>query len=183
MYLGLDPSLNGTGMCLLDADGGVLRLETISVGERRGAERLAFIEERVLEVLEKSSVLFVAIENYAYDSCSRHFDLGEIGGVLRLLVFKRHAPMGTVAPAALKKFAVGDSTADKEAMLTAARSKGIDARDDNQADAFFLADIARHLGAHITPRRRAQLEVLEQIEHPKTRPAKRRLRRLVKNAL
>lgn len=184
-FLGVDQSLNGTGLCVVDAAGCVLRIETIDVGLRRGAERLAFIEARTESLLD-GKIQFVCVEGYSYNSTGTVFELGEVGGVLKLLFFKKGLAFTTVTPAALKKFAVGDHQASKEALIIAARSTeegGVDARDDNQADAYFLASVARML--HVNPPRdtpRHRLEVLHQLRNPE-RKTVRRVRRLVKNAL
>lgn len=180
-FLGVDQSLRAPGVCSLAADGTVEALFTIDPGKRRGAARLAYIEEQVAEVLTPAT-RFVCLEGYAYDSVSRHFALGEVGGVLQLLAYKLRVPALAVAPAALKKFATGKSTASKEAMCEAATAAGVNVGDeDDQADAFFLASIARYIGLGERPRKRAQLEVLHQLQHPAPKKV-RRIRRFVKNA-
>jgi Holliday junction resolvasome RuvABC endonuclease subunit len=181
-FLGVDQSLNGTGLCVVDDDGAPTHIETVEVGKRRGAERLAFIESRTESLLD-GKIQFVTREGYSYDSTGRVFELGEVGGVLQLLFYKRGLQYAVVAPAALKKFAVDDPRASKEALIIAAKERGAVVQDDNQADAYWLAQIARmlHQGSPAaTPRH--QLEVLRQIEAPRKKHA-RRVRRLVKNAL
>jgi len=182
-YLGIDQSLNGTGLCLISDDGKVLRLETVDPGGLRGVERLAFVKARA-QALLGLDVRFVANEGYSYDSVGRVFELGEMGGVLKLLVHEHGIGLTTVAPSALKKFATGKPSADKAAMLKAAREAGVQPDDDNQADAFFLAEVARqfHLGDSI-PTSRARLEVVHTLHQPKTKKPVRKLRRLVTNAM
>lgn len=53
-------------------------------------------------------------------------------------------PVGTI-----KKHATGKGNADKEAMLAAARARGFDPADDNEADALALLDYALTLGTEI----------------------------------
>jgi Holliday junction resolvasome RuvABC endonuclease subunit len=181
-FLGVDQSLNGTGLCVLEDDGRVRHMQTVNVGSRRGAERLAFIELSTAALLD-GKINFVCLEGYSYNSTGKVFQLGEVGGVLQLLFYKRGLSYAVVPPASLKKFAVGNPAADKEAVVKAARQGGIDVADDNQADAYFLATVARMLHVdphHSTPRYR--LEVLHQIKNP-VRKSVRRVRRLVKNAL
>lgn len=181
-FLGVDQSLRAAGVCRLSDAGSVDELYTIDPGKRRGPARLAFIEASVQRSLS-SNVQFVCFEGYSYDSVSRHFALGEVGGVLQLLAYKLDIPALAVAPASLKKFATGKSNASKEAMCRAAEKLGVDIGDDddNQADAFFLATIARYIGRGDQPNIRAQLEVLQQLRNP-VRKRVRRVRRLIKNA-
>lgn len=180
-FLGIDQSLRGTGLCLLSEAGEVLSLKTVRLGASRGAARLACIHAAVLAQL--SSVTFVAMEGYSYNSTSRHFDLGEVGGVLKLMLHEREIPFLSVAPCALKKYATGNSEASKEAMMEAAHKHGIDVHDDNQADAFFLADVARQFSLDLCPRNRCQLEVLHQLKSPPPPRRRRAVRRTLKNAL
>ena len=85
----------------------------------------------------------MAVEGYAYAATGRVFELGEMGGVVRLLAFERDLPVSVVAPAALKRFATGHARAEKADMVDAARAEGVRVADDNQADAYFLAQIGR----------------------------------------
>ena len=180
-YLGIDQSLTATGLCLLAADGSVETLETVDPEKRRGPSRLAFVKTRTEALLERR-VIFVAMEGYSYNSTGRVFQLGEVGGVLQLLVHEHRVPLATVAPAALKKFATGNPSAAKEDMVTAAKAAGAKAQDDNQADAFFLAQIAHCMGTGKLPEKRSQLEVLHRLKNPKVKTV-RRIRKLVKHAL
>ena len=175
-FLGIDQSLQAAGLCLLNDKGFAMSLETVDTKGQRGAERLYTIRERVRSFLPGTAC--VAMEGYSYDSTSRHFDLGEVGGVIKLLLYEQVIPLVIVAPVALKKFATGNIRASKEDMCLAAC-----VHDDNQADAFFLATIARHMGQNTSPNVRAQLEVLQQLRHPVAATPKRRVRRLLKNAI
>jgi Holliday junction resolvasome RuvABC endonuclease subunit len=186
-YVGLDPSLNGTGVCFLDG-AGFVQMETILPGVLRGAARLSFIKESFLKLCGERRPTFVAIENYSYDSVGRVFQLGEVGGVLRVSVFELGVTYAEVAPKALKKFATGRATADKPAVIAAvtatAKKEGwpIDPADDNQADACVLAMIAKGLIEGLRAPTRAQLEVLHTIKHPQYKPVVR-VRKRIKNFL
>jgi crossover junction endodeoxyribonuclease RuvC len=182
MYLGIDQSLNATGLCRLHAQGQVEHGETVDPGKRREAARLAYVKSRVAPLLGPA-VLFVAFEGYSYNSVGRVFELGEVGGVLRLLVFEHEVAYVVVPPVSLKKFATGNVSAEKEDMVAAAKYAGFVTDDDNQADAFFLAQIARCFHLELAPPNRAQLEVLHSLRSPKLKKPARRIRRLVKNSL
>lgn len=187
-FLGIDQSLTATGVCLVGDDGKPSALFTVDPGSRRGAERLSFVKEAVSTLLGPI-VQFVCFEGYSYDSTSRQHALGEVGGVLKLLVYEHHLPYLEVSPASLKKFATGKSTASskrdgasKGDMIMAAEAEGIAVADDNQADAYFLATVARFFFTKERPLKRAQMEVLRQLAAPQPR-ARRRVRRMIKHAL
>lgn len=180
-YLGVDQSLSGTGLCLLGSQGEVLALQTVDPGKRRDAERLAFIRDAVRELFP--DVSRVAFEGYSYGSFGNaHFQLGEIGGVLQVAAWDAGISYETVPPALLKKYANGNPHATKEAVIEAAQRLGITPEDDNQADAFFLASIAKDLDAKEMPRTRARIEVIHRIRNPKVKTT-RRVRTFVKHAI
>jgi crossover junction endodeoxyribonuclease RuvC len=182
MYVGIDQSLNGTGLCLRDANDIVHATQTVDSGKLRDVERLAYVKARVTSFLS-DRVKFVAFEGYSYNSVGRVFELGEIGGVLRLLVHEHRLSYVVIPPASLKKFATGNPRAEKEDMVEAAQRAGFDTEDDNQADAFFLSQIARCHHLELAPPNRAQLEILHSIRSPKTKKPARRIRRLAKNSI
>ncbi len=68
-------------------------------------------------------------------------------------------------------------------MIDAARAQGFDPHDDNQADAFFLSHIARHMFLGSMPPLRHQLEVLHSFRSPKPKKPARRIRRVVRNSI
>lgn len=181
-FLGMDQSLNGTGLCLLSREREVKHLSTVAPGKRVGPERLAFIKSSVAALLE-ANVVFVSMEGYSYNSVGRVFELGEVGGVLKLLIFESNLPLLVVPPASLKLFAAGNANAEKEDMVAAAEAAGVGVSDDNQADAYFLALISWFLQTGAEPETRAQGDVLHALKEPPPKKKKRRIRRLIKNAL
>ena len=115
----------------------------------------------------------------------RVFELGEVGGVIKALLAERRVPYVTVPPVLVKKFATGRAFATKEMMVRAAAEHGAVVSDDNQADAFFLARIARawHVGG---PTARREAEVIRTLRAPpadKKPRHPRRARQLVKAAV
>lgn len=182
-FLGVDQSLNGTGVCVLADDGTLLTLLTISQDARQGDARLLNIRQRV--DAHVSNVRFAAMEGYAYNSTNRAFALGEVGGTVKVLFLERAVPFVVVPPVTLKMFATGSTAAEKDDMVAAACVLGAAPADDNQADAFHLAQLAR---AHIlgTAKKRHEMEALHSlrtsISGKQHKPA-RRIRRFVKNAI
>jgi len=182
-FLGIDQSLNATGLCLIGEGGDVRTVTTADPGDRRDGERLAHIRSVVDGML--LLVTAAAVEGYSYASVGRVFELGEVGGVIKALLAERRVPYVTVPPVLVKKFATGLAFATKEAMLRAAATCGASVSNDNEADAFFLARIARawHVG-NATVRREA--EVIRTLRTPPAdkKPRRpRRARQLVKAAV
>jgi len=77
-------------------------------------------------------------------------------------------PVALVAPGALKRFATGKGSADKTAMVIAARDRlGYQAIDHNEADALWLRQIGMHLlGVPEVDLPKAHLTALDKIERP-----------------
>jgi len=98
-------------------------------------------------------------------------------------MFENEVPYVVVPPVSLKKFATGNASAEKEDMVEAAKRAGFVTSDDNQADAFFLSQIARCYHLELAPPNRAQLEVLHSLRFPKPKKPARRIRRVVKNSI
>lgn len=134
--LALDLSLTRTGWCL---DGEV---GTIVPEKLRGPERLNFIEyEIVRKVLD---VDLAVLEGYSFGSRGRAtYGIAELGGVVRLMLWRFQVPYVEVPPATLKKWATARGNATKLMMLYAAFESGLETRDHNEADAFLLYEMAR----------------------------------------
>jgi crossover junction endodeoxyribonuclease RuvC len=179
-FLGIDQSLRATGLCRLNGDGAVTASATVTTGDLRDGERLSFIRRAVMGLLD--GVTFATIEGYSYDSVGRVFELGEVGGVIKLTLVEREVPYIVVPPVLVKKYATGNPMATKEQVIAAARAGSFEPGDDNQADAFFLAHIARACSIDVA-RYRRELEVLRTLREPRRKKTVRRVRRLIKAAV
>jgi Holliday junction resolvasome RuvABC endonuclease subunit len=130
--VGVDPSLTGTG--LADPDG---LLSTVTGLERD--LRLVGIWHAVHAAAEQADLAVVE------DLPVHGMGAGKTGmaqGVVRLALQTMLVPYVTVAPASLKKFATGRGSATKADMRMAAYQRaGLDLRDDNQCDAWWLRQL------------------------------------------
>lgn len=161
MYLGIDQSLRSTGVALVSSEGLRLYTGTVTPGKLTGAARLAYIRDALREYAK--SVAYAALEGYAMDAVNRSFDLGEVGGLVRLLLHDAQIPFVVVPPMSLKQFAGTNGTSSKEAMREAVKKQwGVDIEQNDACDAFALAQVARavHLNKGKT---RAQLEVIKKL--------------------
>lgn len=164
---------------MVSTRGDVLGARTVVQDARDGDFRLLSIRTAIDELL--SGVSGAAMEGYSFDSTHRAFDLGEVAGVVKCLLVERGVPFVVVPPATLKKFATGVPSASKDEMLAAARLLGASVEDDNQADALFLARVARALNhGHAS---RSELEALRSLREPTVKRRPRKARRLVPNAI
>lgn len=138
--LGLDLSLNATGVCVKEGDK-ILFIDTLKIKKEKGVERLSLIKERITSILNKYQPDTINIEGYSFGSRGRAiFNIGELGGVVRLLLYENGYKFNEISPKTLKKQFTGNGNADKESMLKRANEvSGVVIEDHNQADAFALA--------------------------------------------
>lgn len=138
MIVGLDLSLTATGVC---RDGETHTLKTT----KKGVERLWTLQQEVKSYCNGCSTAM--IEGYSFGSQGRAvFNIGELGGVIRLMLWLGSTKFHEVPPATLKKYATGAGNANKSLVVQAAAQRsGLTFADDNQADAWWLWQIGLHL--------------------------------------
>lgn len=102
-------------------------------------ERLAWIRDRIGQLLGDSKAL-VILEGYSYGSKGAAVvNIGELGGVVRLMLYERGVPTVEIPPACLKKYACGRGNASKEDVLQAGVMRsGRTFADNNACDAWWL---------------------------------------------
>jgi crossover junction endodeoxyribonuclease RuvC len=142
--LGLDPSLTATGVALPDGSVSTIAVKLPKVGLRhvRETNRLVAIRDRVAALLD--GVDLVVVEGYSYGSGFQAHQLGELGGVLRVLLAEAGVAWVEVAPTRVKKYATGKGNAGKADMLLAAQVAGVATNSHNEADAWLLRAVGVH---------------------------------------
>lgn len=188
LYLGIDQSLNHTGVALVDSLGNAIACHAIIVKKLRGAERLAHVRTELSNFFASySNVVAGAIEGPSLNSNHREFDLGEISGVLKADFFTKGIDLVVVPPTTLKKFVTGKGQASKEQMLYSVNQKyQLSLTDDNIADAFGLARFSLvHHNLHKLefPVLRNELETVRNFIAPKKRKLRRQSPRQTMNNL
>lgn len=145
---GVDPSLQKTGLIILNSKGQVLHEELIKPKNLKGIERLQYIRDRLIHLLKEHQVTIVAIESYSFGSRGRAtFSLGELGGVLRLALLDYNYNFFDVSPSSLKSFIAENGAADKVMMKEAVKIKyRLIISEDNICDAYSLARMTLALG-------------------------------------
>lgn len=170
VVVGLDPSLTSTGLVTLDQTGNVVRAEVIAPRRRgaTGVERLndfwLQVAERVAGIPEQS--LWV-IEGYAMGmprGSSPLTYLAELGGVIRLGLYRAGMRIVNVPPARLKKFACGVGNAKKdEVRLHVYKRWGFEHPSNDVVDAYALARLGLAIEGHDTNLTVAQRAVVDDL--------------------
>lgn len=152
--IGIDASLTGTAIACYDPDTGAhgaYRLKPKHKGVRRLLEIQNFVYSKVhLARMVSREVPHVVLEDYAMGiRGGRVFSIGEGGGAVKLGLIQalglvnREAYPHLVSPPSLKKFVTGDGRSDKSDMkMVTLKRWGVEFKDDNECDAFGLAQIA-----------------------------------------
>lgn len=140
--LGIDPSLTGTSMCY-GVKGEDHFCKDLN-NNLRGMERLVWLINRIKEFLAEHKPQVICFEDYSYGSHSAAYDLAEFGGPLRILFYEYKLMNPSVevykfSPNELKKFVTKKGTSKKEEMMLQLFKRfGIEAKNNNQADAIGL---------------------------------------------
>lgn len=167
--VGLDLSLTATGIA---AASGTLHTITSKPDDGTIAGRLnrmADIEQAICRHLD--DLRLVVIEGPAFSSGAvpgSHLRAGLWWEVVRTVVL-HYAPVAEVTPTTLKKFATGRGNATKADMRVAMLQRaGLDVRDDNQVDAWWLRQAGlHHLGSpEAVSVPKAQTEALAKVRWP-----------------
>jgi Holliday junction resolvasome RuvABC endonuclease subunit len=152
--MGIDPSLTSFGI----AYRGDKRITAKSVKSEplRAYRRIAYLERHVSEAMDVCDPELVVMEGYAMGVVrgGRVFDLGEMGGVIRMLILRRGVGILCVPPTSMKLFITGTgggkSRESKERVAQAVREIcGLSFRNSDEYDAVALMLIGE---AHLSPR-------------------------------
>lgn len=135
--IGIDPSLVATGLARVDGS-----LECFGGDAKLGDSRLTVIHDRISAALVQDWPDLAVIEDapaHTHGSGA----LGMVQGVIRLALIRQGVPYVLVVGSTLKKYVTGSGTATKSDLRMALFQRaGIDDRNDNQVDAYWL----RHMG-------------------------------------
>lgn len=153
--IGIDPSLSGTGVIVLDDSGKIVSREVIGV-ESLGSKaadrmkRFSRLLAPILKTIDRFSPQTACIEGYSLGSNMPGVsDRVEYGGLLRWSLVAAGIQLHEVAPLTLKKWATGQGTGDKTAVIASiTKDYGHVFRSDNEYDAFALAMIAFQIASN-----------------------------------
>lgn len=188
--IGLDLSLSATGIVVMGPAGGVL-LDRVLSSKKKGPHRLLELRNLLDTVLQRYGPVVAVVEGYAMakgggrggGNSGRVFDIGEWGGIVRVLLLERGISTYLAPPKTLKMITTLSGNAGKPEMLEAvARRFQFVTKNDNLADAYGLARIARllhvkTLQTNLVAKEREGLTKVEQIIWGKVRDPVTRVRR------
>jgi len=143
--IGIDPGSAQIGTIVLKED--IILYQATLISKEKGIARLAWYRDELNSLILKYEVTDGVIEGYSYMSKWRAHDLGEVGGVIRLLFYDSEIPLAIVPPPTLKKFVSGKGNCKKDLMmLFAFRKWGKEFPDTHQCDAYCLARYLQEKG-------------------------------------
>jgi Holliday junction resolvasome RuvABC endonuclease subunit len=145
IVLGLDLSLTGTGMCVVESNAGDGKglLATINTtAKTRTEDRLISIRRTIAQASNGADAAI--IEGLSYGSVGgAQAERSALHWMVRVDLYQLGVPYVIVTPMSLKKFVCGTAKAEKSMMIREVfRRWNVEAKNDNEADAAALA----HLG-------------------------------------
>jgi crossover junction endodeoxyribonuclease RuvC len=162
VVLGLDMSLTATGYAIHDGTG--WGYGTIN-SKLKGEPRLIEIRELVRSRIDDFRPDLVLVEGYAFGRPNQAHQIGELGGVIRVMLHEHDVRWVEVPPKSVKKYASGKGNANKELMLVeAVKRLGYQGSSNDVADAMWLTALgADALGHPIVTVPAAHREALDGI--------------------
>lgn len=161
--VGLDLSLTSTGV---SSDGKTLAISS----KLKETERLIDIRNQLDVLIGDVGVEGAVIEGYAFSARnSQAHKIGELGGVVRVLLHERNIPFVNVPPTNRAKFATGRGNASKAEVISAVSARtgliwsGKSA--DDECDAWLLEEMglqALGIGRYSWPE--ANMSALKNVE-------------------
>lgn len=143
--IGIDPGTAQIGAVVIK-DNSILYQGTW-VPSVKETERIVWYRDELHKLILQCKVTDGVIEGYSYMSKWRAHDLGEVGGVIRVLFYDLKIPLMVVPPPTLKKFVSGKGNCQKDfMMLFAFRKWGKEFSDTHQCDAYCLARYLQEKG-------------------------------------
>lgn len=178
--VGLDISYTSTGICVISESGKVAYdsvnikadSKTLLNRMRRQEAILLAVMNKVYELKTSINAHIVcgwAIENYSFGSRQGREIAGELGGLIRHFITRKwyedpkvvSIPVIEVAPTTLKKFITGTGKGEKAGVISHVASKtGFTFKNDDEADAYVLADLMSHYVGFKKPKYKYQEECL-----------------------
>jgi crossover junction endodeoxyribonuclease RuvC len=100
------------------------------------------IRDRVRAILRTNNPDLVVIESYAFGAKNQAHQIGELGGVLRVMIDEEDFKLIEVTPGQLKQYATGKGSAKKDMVIKEVYKRwGFEAEISDTADAYVLSRI------------------------------------------
>ena len=146
LFVGLDPSIRGTGIIVLDQTGEIIEEKLFDCKDPNGIveKELINYEKEINFITNMVNRQAVYMEGPAYQATGqRILQMGAIHFMTRVLFFKNKVNFKVIAPGTLKKFVTGKGNTKQDLMLLTTYKKwGVEFENDNLCDAYGLARMA-----------------------------------------
>jgi len=168
-YIGIDPSVRGTGIAIISIRGTSISRQTLRIALKEHGPALLYLQcNAFLEFVDcfNGDVKGICIEGPSLGSTNRADAMGQVRGAYNLCCMQNFWPGAhplEIPPTSLKKFFASVGTASKEDMLAAAMAGGWNVGSEDEADAAGLAELARALHDNSIALPRKQLEAIKGI--------------------
>ena len=167
-FVGLDLSLTGTGFCL--KRGQELIMKTIKTTPKTSIHdiaRLQYIRDELMKMIP-SGVSMVCVEDFFIPHSSMQMNAAKVlimlGTTVRLALVDQKIPFYIISPQQLKKYGTGKGNGPKGLVIREIYKRwGVDAKDDNQADATVLAYMAEALFDSSVSIHQYQVDTLDKV--------------------
>lgn len=144
--IGVDPSLTATGLALVDGTTSTVKYRPDTVGDWRLLTISNALEEATTETLPFGDTVDLAVIEDLPTHAHGAGLTGMVQGIVRLQLMCTGVPYITIPPSTLKKYATGSGNAGKPDMrMELYKRTGLDIKDDNQVDAFWLRALGHEL--------------------------------------
>ena len=168
--VGLDTSLTGTGICVVDGDPAVKWQVGTAVLKTKltGHARLDFILREVGNATRGADLVVMEGPSYMSKGSSVH-QIAGLWWMIRHQMWASDISVAIAPPTSLKKYITGKGNAGKDEMIAAAvrRFPSLDFSDNNVADAIGLAAMGcHHLGKPIVGMPQTHIDALKKVDWP-----------------
>lgn len=140
--IGIDPSINGTGLCKLILDDNFNTIEydylgfsTVKKNEskniihfkkndfKHNIDQRIFMMDHIKKFISNAD--YIAMEDYAYSATGMIFNIGEYVGGIKLMIYNMDIPLRMIEPTVVKKFATNKGNCDKIRMEDEYKKKNV----------------------------------------------------------
>ena len=144
LFVGIDPSINATGLIVLDSNANIIEQKLFSVKSEKFEEGLLKYEQEIGFIPKIINLQSVYLEGPAYQATGQVIlQMGALHFMTRLFLFKNRVNYKIIAPGTLKKFVTGKGNSKKDLMLLKVYKRwGVEFDDHNLCDAYGLARMA-----------------------------------------
>lgn len=162
--MGVDTSTK-TGYVILDDAGDIVKVGVLHYKPMSNRyTRFAHYTRDIAALVDAYGVDLVVIEGYAYAGKFNNALQYELGACIRMRLYQDEIPFVEVQPTSLKKFVTGKGNCKKDLMLLNVYKRWeFDTEDDNEADAYGLAQMGRAIKGHDTGVPAVNLTALEKV--------------------